>query len=227
MKQVPAVLLSCHRPKNVVKIVDWLREFRQIGQILVWHNGEDPPPVKASRRVKVHWNKNVFTLGRFQASLLFDDDWFYTQDDDVLADEECVQRLVQSIEESETNRISSALQFGHFHTDERRHWGPAHEVLLGWGAVLNRKAACDALNLYAAHHGKDEIYHRKADRIVSILQGRAHWITEASFVELPGASDPRTALWQRKDHHPLTIEARRKCLNILGVIFREEEIVLV
>ena len=63
----------------------------------------------------------------------------------------------------------------------------------------------------------DELLHRKADRLFTMLLNRHHNVLPMDAEELPGHSDDDTALWKRPDHGRLTDEARKRAWQLLGL----------
>lgn len=208
-----AVLLSFERLQNMRQIVDSLLGLEFLRDVVVWNNnpGEDLQWL-AGRRVRVYTAEaNLCTWGRFVAAkYCTDSEWIITQDDDYL-----IGNWPDIWEARDPDRIVAALDKTHRNVHEKQaHWGRCHEVLLGWGSVFRRDLIDVAMNPYIARHGVDEILHRKADRIFSIMLGRQHTIVEADETRLFGAAGDM-ALYRRGDHQYLTRLARSRALEMM------------
>jgi len=213
-----AVVLSYNRVGNLRRIVANLRAQPFVDDVVVCHQGEPLPSGLAAElggavlRGTVLCRRNELRLGRFKAMDECRHDAVLVQDDDVLP-----HRLadVWAAWTQDDLRIAALLPSGHWRTDDRRHWSVCHEVLLGWGAVLDRRWRA-VLREWTDRWGEDDLLRRKADRVFSMLLRREHTIIKADCERLPG--DDVGAEWRRPDHDEATAEARRRVLNeILGL----------
>ncbi len=241
-RSVSGVVLSYGRTANIPRIVAGMLEQPWMDDVVVWHNpGYMDPPVIDDERVKVCESRqmdgfidvcseqsdnhvesipnyvpfNAFTWGRFQAAYYCNHHTIATVDDDNLPRNwQAIYDNYQAHPEVITASIRTP---GHMRLDAKLRWGNCHEVLLGWGSMFCRHWISAAFSKYTQRHGKDEVFHRKADRLFSMLLNRHHNVIPADFEELPGALDNRVALGVRKDHGRLTIEARHRAFEILGI----------
>jgi len=214
--KVSAVVLSYRRPRNVKRIVAGLLEHRFVEDVVIWHNGEhESPKVPVGGRCRMFLSgENKYTYGRFLALRFCRYDIILTVDDDYL-----VQNWPELLAQHYSHPwvVTAGLTPGHYNADRNNRWGTCHEVLLGFGSVFNRRIAEPALQQYIDTHGHDEVLLRKADRLFTMLTNRHHNVVPADVEELPLARDEEVALYRRKDHGPLTIEARRRAWKILGI----------
>jgi len=202
-----AIVLSYNRLSNLPPIVDNLRQREWIDDIHVWHQGDGIVSL-ATHKVRAHRSDNYLRYGRFVAMEYVDHDAVLVQDDDA------VSRNLDELWkqwQADPERIAALLHPGHYKSDERRRWGPCHEVLLGWGAILDRRWR-QVFDLWQEAYGMNELVYRKADRIFAILQQRHHNILRADCTNLQGSCDD-SAAWKQPDHDAATVEARDKCLN--------------
>jgi len=205
-----AVVLSYNRIANLGRIVENLQRREWIEDIVVWHQGVrlhgEVPGLLGTRLFVARPNR--FRLGRFNAMDHCRNDAVLVQDDDVLP------RNLDELWETwklDRSSIAALLAKGHLATDPRRRWLDCHEVLLGWGAILDRRWR-HVFKLWRHSYGDDMLLERKADRIFSILQQRPHHVLLADYEKLPGA-DANDAAWKQPDHDSATIEVRERCLN--------------
>lgn len=216
LPDVSAVVLSYRRPNNVVRIVAGLLTVPCVKDILVFHNGPHPAPalIEDGRVRLVRSPENQYVYGRFVAMRSCRHHIVVTVDDDYL-----VRSWLTLIEAfaRRPDRVTAGLTRGHYNANRNNVWGACHEVLLGFGSVLDRRWVEPTLAKYTDKFGYDEILHRKADRLFTMLLDRHHQVLRADVEELPGARDMETALYHRKDHYPLTKEARRRAWSILGI----------
>lgn len=214
-----AVVLSYARVGNLPAIVEGLLLHPFVDDVVVWHQGPQPlrrHDLPGAPRVAVVPSKNNYTYGRFLATAVCQHDTILTCDDDNLQLD--WPAIFDDFCESPEAITASLKAPGHYNADKNNHWGTAHEVLLGWGACFDRRWVVPTFKRYTEEYGYDEVLYRKADRLFSILLARTHNVLSAKVQELPGATDPRTALYLRSDHYRLTRQARRRALDLLGIM---------
>lgn len=216
-----AVVLSHNRVGNLGRILENLQRHSWIDDIILWHQGErlddDFPGIMRVRTFRSSVNRH--RMGRFAAMDYCNHDAVLVQDDDTLT-----HNLGDAWKawQADQSRIVTLLANGHLMSDDRRHWGECHEVLLGWGAIVDRRWQ-HVFSLWRHRYGDDGLLQRKADRIFSILQQRPHTVIRARYDNLPGANDAM-AVWKEPGHDAATVEARGRCLNgILGLGVSEKK----
>ena len=210
-----AVVLSYRRPRNVERIVAGLLEHPFVGEIVVCHNGpHERPKLPRPRCFMFGSGQNWYVFGRFMALRFCEHNIILTVDDDYLV-KNWQHILAEHLIHPEV--VTAGLKRGHLNADPIRRWGTCHEVLLGFGSVFDKRLAAPTLQRYIDVHGHDEVLHRKADRLFTMLLNRHHNVLPMDAEELPGHSDNDVALWKRKDHGRLTDEARKRAWKILGI----------
>jgi len=185
-----AVLLNWRRPQNIPRIIASL----PTKNVVVWDNAR---------------GINRCCYGRFLACR-DSDDVIITQDDDQLVwnwDE------LLAIHSQHPDKIVAALQPYHMRHDREKHWGRAHEVLLGWGSVFH-SSLTHCLDRYLRVHGETYILRREADRIFTILCEQQHIIVPSKTWDLPG-SFGGMALSRQGNHWQMVARARREALAIV------------
>jgi hypothetical protein len=211
-----AVVLSYRRPRNVERIVGELVALDFVDEVVVWHNGphEQPKLPMGGKCTMLAWGENKFVYARFLALRFCQHNIILTVDDDCLVKN---WRAILDEHLSHPEVVTAGLTPGHYNADKNNRWRTCHEILLGWGACFDKRLVEPTLAKYIDVHGHDEILHRKADRLFTMLLNRHHNVLKADAEELPLARDDDVALYRREDHYPLTIEARRRAWKILGM----------
>ena len=208
------VMLSFGRVENLSVILDNVLDQPFVDDAVVVHQGTKAigtdalglSPDKLSR-VLLSNDGNWHTYRRFTATRRCRHDSILTCDDDNLVHDwpKVAKTFIKNPEV-----IAAGLSHGHLIHDPKCRWGEMHEVLLGFGAAFDRRWISEAFSPYIAKYGCDELLHRKADRLFSMLLNRLHQVFLASYQELPGATDRTIALYRRDDHCKLTDEARQR-----------------
>jgi len=209
-RSASACLVSWKRPDNIRLIVDRLRSEPLIDDIVVWNNNPDQPlEIDAPDVTVINSPRNVVTYARFLATRHARHDLIYTQDDDCL-----VHNLDQLHDtwQLDPERIAHGLKLGHLMQHSADRHGTGEVALVGWGAFFHR-GLTRALDAYRQAYGEDELLHRKADRLFSLLQWRRHRAVIADVTDLPGASGPES-LSVRHDHLTLSHEAIARALSL-------------
>ena len=213
---VSAVLLNWRRPWNLPKIVESLRRYDFIKEILVWNNHVGPPAqepdiasLPGSVRVYGH-NENLGTYGRFTAASVARCPAIYTQDDDYIVNN--IPELYERFCEFD-DQVVHALSPNHYRIEAgRTSWAQ-----LGWGSFF-AKSSIGLLHPYIDRYGIDTLLKSKADRIFTILHGK-HLPLHADFEVLRnpdgGPSDRDcNSLWLQKDHLRLRDMAAVRALEL-------------
>jgi hypothetical protein len=215
------VMLSFGRVENLSAILSNVLDQPFVDDAVVVHQGaaaigQDALGLPADKLVRVQLlnEGNWHTYRRFTATRRCRHDSILTCDDDNLVHDwpKVVATFAQNPEV-----IAAGLSCGHLNYDKKLHWGTMHEVLLGFGSAFDRRWISEAFAPYIAKYGCDEVLHRKADRLFSMLLNRQHQVFLASYQELPGATDRTIALYRKDDHCRLTDEARLRAKEILGL----------
>lgn len=211
---VTAVLLNWKRPWNLPRIVDLFASVPEINQVIVYDNsgllGEHAPPVTLRVGVELcirNALSNACTYGRFLSSIhTADNDWIYTQDDDILVNN--IPEIIAH-RESHPNHITAALTDGHF----KHEAGKAEHLQLGWGSIFRRGWIKPAFQPWLDTYGENELLHRKADRIFTMMIGKERHNPILADVERLKDPDGKfsdcseDALWKQPDHFRLTQQA--------------------
>lgn len=209
--KVSACLVSWRRPENVRRIIERLRSEPLIDDIVVWNN--DPTTkldIDDENVTVVQSDGNMVTYGRYLCARHAKHDVIYTQDDDCL-----VHNMGELFETFELNPtcIAHNLKLGHLMRNMENIFDQAQVALVGWGAFFKREW-CNVFENYVTSFGEDELLHRKADRIFSLLLNRRHRSLPAAVEDLPGASGTES-LSVKDDHLELTRQAISRALRIL------------
>lgn len=204
-----AVLLSWRRPYHIPTICRHLRQFPEIGEIIVWSNEHEPPPEFHIVADQVHWSEtNQGTLGRFLGAMQAENELVFMQDDDLLVNN--IPQLFRNTQESPSDIVANLVD-----DKSSRHWTwwQHHHpqwVELGFGSVFRREWAATLLEWPYDR----TLLERKADKIFSVFyQWRAVKAGPAEITRLYHAGKEsgrdENALWLRSDHERLTKEAVR------------------
>jgi len=206
-----AVLLSWRRRHNLPRIVESLNALPFCNEVIMWNNAPDEADLSGLTSCRVlSGDGNLYTYARFLAAARASYPWIITQDDDYL-----VNNWEQIWAARMEDRVVAAVP--EWHAPSRgTAWGDVQELLLGWGSVF-RLEHLSALDLYVSRYGFDEILHRKADRLFTMLLNRRHVTLPADVTDLWEAGDPNVALASRPDHQRLTMYARERAFELLGV----------
>jgi len=207
--EVSAVVLSYARPNNLRAICENLASQSFVDQIVVWHQGEQRLTLAmkdALRRldVEVFYSPNFYTRGRFLAMQFCKHDTIATCDDNQLCF--CWQEIYDLyVDEGQRAQLVAALDKGHFGDDGGRRWQDAHMTMLGFGSMLDRRW-CTVFGEYVSRYGEDEVFHRKADRLFTIMQDEEHIVFQGDVSPMRGSDGPES-LHKLPDHKNLSGEA--------------------
>ena len=216
------VVPSFKRVANLKAIVERAAESEVVSEVIIWHNGEPfkqewidlvlPSPLPVHL---LHIGQNCFVYGRFKAASQASNELIVTCDDDWLVDS--WDRIVAEFWKGYDGRTSiyAEMPDGHLRMDKGLRFDGMHEVLIAWGAVFMRSWVEQAFGRWKERWGEDYLLHRKADRIFSMLLQTEHRVAERVGENLPGYNTSGVALYTRRDHVPLTEDARRRCVEIV------------
>lgn len=211
-RTVSAVLLAWKRPDNMRTIVSHLLHEPLIDDILVWNNNPEVQYEFGNPRVRVIQSPvNVLTYGRYACLGNVRHDVVYVQDDDCLVHN--IQALHEAFELGDRQQLTCNLKLDHLINAPRMTFGTAQLALVGWGALFRREWG-SVLDDYRAAYGPDELRHREADRIFSVLLNRRHRFLPADVTDLPGAEGSE-ALSVDPQHAEFTRAAICRALALL------------
>lgn len=140
--KVSAVLITYKRPLEIEAIINHLKGFDFINEILVRDQAN---------------GKNLITYGRYITALKAKNEFIYVQDDDCI-----VHNIRQMYELFTSSRLINAMK------KECMSRYSGRDSLVGWGAFLNKNWP-KCLNRYIEQYGEDNILYREADRIFTSL----------------------------------------------------------
>lgn len=197
MITVSACLLTFRREQNLFKIVEHLRQFPWIGEILVRDQSR---------------SQNLLLAGRYRLIQRATYETVYVQDDDCLVHN--LQTLYDAYSAS-PSALVHGLRPEHLARDKEENTiGPMHMALVGWGAFF-RKEWISVLDRYTRRWGEDPIYQREADRIFTMLLPRPHITMGATLTHLDGAESAE-ALWRQPGHLESRATAIARCRMLGG-----------
>lgn len=186
MIKVTAVLLRYKRPDELRAVIEDLKRYPFIDEILVKDNR--------------FFNDIMF--GRYLRARDARNEHIYVQDDDC---------IVESIEDLYNAYDGEALVNGM--KPERAHSYRGADTLMGWGAFF-RKDWLSTFDPYIERYGCDRLLKREADRIFTVLLSvpkhtRTAWIRDFTSAMAP------YALSLQRCHIGTRYEALRRCSAIL------------
>jgi len=88
------VLLSWQRPANVKSILDAYTQYRRVAEIIVWNNNQDLPFTYDHAKVRSINSSELGLSTRWTAALLASHGCIIVADDDLIIDEETIDRLI-------------------------------------------------------------------------------------------------------------------------------------
>lgn len=89
------VLLSWQRPSNVRTILDAYTRYRRVAEIIVWNNNPDLAFTYDHAKVRVINSSELGLNTRWAAALLASHACIIVADDDLIADEDTIDRLIE------------------------------------------------------------------------------------------------------------------------------------
>lgn len=214
MIEVTACLVSWRRQYHLPIIIEHLRQFPEIKEVIVWQNEEMPSQelLKSDARI-IYSKENRCVYGRFLAAMKAKTEYVFTQDDDL---------LVHNIAELTSRRSlgdSKSIVANLADDNHSRHWNwwmvnnPVH-IELGFGSVFRRED-CEILKKWKH---SEELLNRKADKVFSVLhswepvRADGDCLTRLFHGSKESGRDVN-ALYLREDHERLTGEAIRLAKN--------------
>ena len=180
---ITAILVNWKRTQHLPKII---ASLPKVERIIVWNNGARLliPGVTV-----INSPTNQYCYGRHLAAV--ETEYVITQDDD------CIVRnwgQILAVSASCPDRVVANLKPWHLSTNQRRHWGPCHEVLLGWGSCFPKRVEERSLKKYTDTYGVTKTLIRESDRIFTIACQKEHIVLPAKTVDLEGSQDKEIAL---------------------------------
>jgi hypothetical protein len=127
-------------------------------------------------------------------------DWLYYQDDDAICP---IQQLA---EQAEDGIITCAMK--QFHINKYK---DSRIALLGWGSLF-QKDRLKVLGLYRSKYGKDEVYMRETERILTYLNYPQKRL-ELPIIDLPSAWAP-DRLSNQPGHYDYIPIVEERCKSI-------------
>lgn len=88
---------------------------------------------------------------------------------------------------------------------------PDEKALVGWGAIIDRRIAREALNTYMTRWPRDDTFLRCCDVIVTALN--AFGRVDLGHEDLPWATNP-DRMYHQAGHYEEREEVRRRCLTL-------------
>lgn len=187
-KLVTAVLLTYKRDKELKQIIESLKQFEFITEILICDN-----------------NVNRIIYGRYETALKAANEDIYVQDDD------CIVNNIRQM-----HKLYDGTLFINSIKANRMSDYNGQESLVGWGAFFN-KNWITVLNKYIEIYGEDSLLLREADRIFTYLLEVPRLTVAANVTDFPCAND-KSSLGYQKEHQESRQEALRRCKIISGSI---------
>ena len=197
MTKVSAVLLKYQRFEELDQIVENLRQYPFIDDIVIHDNsGKD----------------NVKMYGRYFATRHAKHDLIYTQDDD------CIVENLQELYDTFCKNLYKTLVNGM--KPERLQFYIGSDTLIGWGTFFDRRWLW-CLKIYLEKYGMDSIFLRETDRIFSTLNrievGRV--TVPAKIKDFP-SSMSKQSLSLQAEHEQSRLIAVKRCE---GLIYADRE----
>lgn len=209
---ISVALLSWKRPYHIPTIIEHLRKFDEVDEVVVCCN-EFPATkdIQMAADKVLHFEKNRYTYGRFMAAAACRNDTVFVQDDDVLVNN--LPTLVKAF--GDTGYITANL------VDDKssKHWtwwqvNRPVWLELGFGGVFSRQQIAILQEWPYSH----SLLERKADKIFTVMNPwQSVMATERDVTRLrhEGLESGRdqNALYLRDDHKQLTAEAVKLALE--------------
>lgn len=133
-------------------------------------------------------------------------DHVYYQDDD------CIAPIGGLVNEARYGKITCAMKPGHLAC-----YADKLHCLIGWGAIFPRDLTY-SLDYYVSEYGKDDFYHREAERIMTGMNHELQVRLNLPITDLPSAM-AADRLWRQPGHFeaiPIVEERCAKLLEKLG-----------
>jgi len=207
---ITACLLSWRRPYHIPTIIDHLKSFHLISEIIVWQNESNDVDTSEWKADKVIESRsNEFILGRFLASKEASNDCVFFQDDDLLVNniEELHNEFLANKRKKVIANLADDWSSRHWNLWQVKSKRPPF-VELGFGSI----AAKEMVNKIWDWPYDRTLLQRKADKVFTVLNDYQEIrATESKIKRLfhNGKESGRdsNSLWLRKDHRPLTDKA--------------------
>lgn len=191
-QQVSVVLLNWKRSQHLPTIVQHLRQYPFIDDIVIWDNSCTCPPIDDDRVKIIRSSDNVQCWGRVLAAEHTKHELLYTQDDDMLLDG-MAMLLAAAVQTPDS--IVAARPTPHIRDAN---------LLIGWGAFFRKSWLNETRRFAAAFPGELELLHRESDLIFATLHGKLKSVI-CPIDWLRGAdgqlsSNDANALWVQPNH---------------------------
>ncbi len=183
---ITAVLIKYKRIKELDEIIEYIKQFPEINEIIIRDNTID----------------NIFTYGRYVEAKKAQNNIIYTQDDDCI-----VEHIPELIKNFDGTHLVNTLREGH--SKEKQYQGA--ETLVGWGAIF-KKEWISVFDDYIKKHGEDYLLYRGGDRIFTTLLGKIiprNTIVKDGY-QFPACCKKDIALSMRKDYQEIILEIRKR-----------------
>jgi hypothetical protein len=191
MVKVSAVLIKYDRIVELGKVIDHLRGFEFIDDIVVHDNSVD----------------NSIMYARYFATQKAKHNFIYVQDDDCIV--ENIAEIYEEFVRHKFNILVNGMK------PERMLLYQESDTLMGWGAFFDRRWLW-VLNIYLDHFGMDKLFFRECDRIFTTLLrcDKGRLTIPARIIDFPCAMSPKSLSLQSE--HELSRQlAVKRCEGLL------------
>lgn len=196
MSSISAVLLSWKRQAALPGILESLRQWPRIGEVILWNNNPDVP-IEMPEVTVINSPQNYLGLARYCAAPLarFDTIWF--QDDDLLFQPQQLEQIYDAYDRDRSRIYGGRgrnIIDGRYRFDDVR--GDC-DIVLGQSMLFHRSLLA---NFFRVAAGLPRVAVDYGDDIIfSLSCGRRHFAVDVGHVKEDGWDD-EVALWRRPDH---------------------------
>lgn len=189
--KVSAILIKYQRIDELAKIIETLKQYPFIDEILIHDNTK----------------QNIKMYGRYYAVRRARNQMIYVQDDDCIVGN--LNQIYNYFVKGKCTELVNGMK------PERAPFYAGLDTLVGWGAFFN-KDWIGVLDWYLDKYGMDQIFLRETDRIfTSLCRAVAPRVTvPAVIMDFPSAMSPN-ALSLQREHEQSRAEAVSRCKEIL------------
>lgn len=159
---VTAVLVNYKRPDDLAKVMEDLKRYEFIKEIMVWDNTK----------------QNVGVYGRYLMMKKASNETIYTQDDDCIID-----GIPDLYEAYDGTCLVNGMK------ENRMKDYAGLESLVGWGAFL-QKSWIGVIDEYIKLYGEDQVLYETADRIFTTLLEKPRKTIPVKVHDFPSAMAP-------------------------------------
>lgn len=181
--KVSAVLTRYKRLQELEQIIENLKQYDFIDEILICNNTKD----------------NLMSWARYEKMHLAKNDTIYLQDDDCI-----IENLRELYDYYDGTKLINGFK------KERMQLYPGKDTMLGWGAFLDRRWTYIPMSKYIGTYGKDRILFREADRIFTVLMEMPKLTIPVIVRDFPSAM-ASFALSLQPDHEITKAMALKRC----------------